>query len=55
MLSWLSIMCEKSEPTEQKFGMIDNVIYLNNLAKFGFGKIFGGRATHTQHMRVRTF
>ena len=29
-----------SEPIEKIFGTIDNVIDLNNLAKFGFGKIF---------------
>jgi hypothetical protein len=29
-----------SEPIEKIFGMIDYVIDLNNLAKFGSGKIF---------------
>ena len=29
-----------SKPIEKKFGTIDYVIDLNNLAKFGFGKIF---------------
>ena len=29
-----------SEPIEKKFDTIDYVIDLNNLAKFGFGKIF---------------
>ena len=29
-----------SEPIEKIFGMIDNVIDLNKLAKFGFEKIF---------------
>ena len=37
------------------FGMIDYVIDLNNLAKFGFGKIFPDGGTHTQHIRVRHF
>ena len=32
--------------------MIDYVIDLNNLAKFGFGKIFPDGDTHTQHIRV---
>ena len=37
------------------FGTIDYVIDLNNLAKFGFGKIFPDWGTHTQHIRVRPF
>ena len=44
-----------SEPIEKKFGTIDNVIDLNNLAKFGFGKIFGDWGTYTQHIRVCAF
>ena len=35
--------------------MIDNVIDLNNLAKFGFGQIFPDGGTHTQLIRVRPF
>ena len=34
---------------------IDHVIDLNNLAKFGFEKIFPDGDTHTQHIRVRPF
>ena len=44
-----------SEPIGKIFGGIDNVIDLNNLAKFGFGKIFPDGGTHTQHIRVRPF
>ena len=44
-----------SEPIEKIFGTIDNVIDLNNLAKFGFGKIFRDRGTYTQHIRVCAF
>ena len=55
---WQSLTpCQRhpSEPIEKIFGMIDNVIDLNNLAKFGFGKIFPDGGTHTQHIRVRPF
>ena len=40
---WQSLTpCQRhpSEPIEKIFGMIDYVIDLNNLAKFGFGKLF---------------
>ena len=37
------------------FGMIDYLIGLNNLAKFGFGKIFRDGGTYAQHIRVRPF
>ena len=40
---------------EKIFGTIDYLIDLNNLAKFGFGKIFGDGGTYTQHIRVRPF
>ena len=36
-----------SEPIEKIFGTIDYVINLNNLAKFGFEKIFGDGGTYT--------
>ena len=55
---WQSLTpCQRhpSEPIEKIFGTIDYVIDLNNLAKFGFGKIFPDRDTHTQHIRVRPF
>ena len=55
---WQSLTpCQRhpSEPIEKIFGTIDYVIDLNNLAKFGFGKIFPDGDTHTQHIRVRTF
>ena len=42
---WRSLTpCQRhpSEPIEKIFGTIDYVIDLNNLAKFGFGKIFRG-------------
>ena len=55
---WQSLTpCQRhpSEPIEKIFGMIDYVIDLNNLAKFGFGKIFADGGTHTQHIRVRPF
>ena len=44
-----------SEPIEKIFGMIDYVIDLNNLAKFGFGRIFRDWGTYTQHIRVCAF
>ena len=43
-----------SERFEKIFGTINNLIDLNNLAKFGFGKIFGDGGTYTQHIRVRS-
>ena len=55
---WQSLTpCQRhpSEPIEKIFGTIDYVIDLNNLAKFGFGKIFPDGDTHTQHIRVRPF
>ena len=55
---WRSLTpCQRhpSEPIEKIFGTIDYVIDLNNLAKFGFGKIFPDGGTHTQHIRVRPF
>ena len=55
---WQSLTpCQRhpSEPIEKIFGLIDYVIDLNNLAKFGFGKIFPDGDTHTQHIRVRPF
>ena len=55
---WRSLIpCQRhpSEPIEKIFGLIDYVIDLNNLAKFGFGKIFPDGGTHTQHIRVRPF
>ena len=55
---WQSLTpCQKhpSKPIEKIFGTIDNVIDLNNLAKFGFGKIFPDGGTHIQHIRVRPF
>ena len=44
-----------SEPIEKIFGTIGYVIDLNNLSKFGFGKIFGDGGTYTQHIRVCAF
>ena len=44
-----------SEPIEKIFGMIDYVIDLNNLAKFGSGKIFRDWGTYAQHIRVCAF
>ena len=55
---WQSLTpCQKhpSEQIEQKFGPIDYVIDLNNLAKCGFGKIFGDWGTYTQHISVCAF
>ena len=55
---WQSLTpCQRhpSKPIEKIFGTIDNVIDLNNLAKFGFGKIFPDGDTHAQHIRVRPF
>ena len=55
---WQSLTpCQRhpSEPIEKIFGTIDYVIDLNNLANFGFGKIFPDGSTHTQHIRVRPF
>ena len=51
------LACQRhpSEPIEKIFGTIDYVIDPNNLAKFGFGKIFPDGGTHTQHIRVRPF
>ena len=40
---------------KNKFVTIDYVTDLNNLAKFGFGKIFGDWGTYTQHMFVFFF
>ena len=37
------------------YNSIDYVIGLNNLAKFGFGKILPNGGTHTQNIRVRPF
>ena len=51
---WQSLTpCQRhpSEPIEKIFGEIDYVIDLNNLAKFGFGKIFGDGGTYAQHIR----
>ena len=50
---WRSLTpCQRhpSEPIEKIFGTIDNVIDLNNLAKFGSGKIFRDWGTYTQHI-----
>ena len=55
---WRSLTpCQRhpSEPIEKKFGTIDYVIDLNNLAKFGFGKIFRDWGTYTQHIRFCVF
>ena len=55
---WQSLTpCQRhpSEPIEKIFGTIDYVIDLNNLAKFGFGKIFEDGGTYTQHIRVHPF
>ena len=55
---WQSLTpCQRhpSQPIEKIFGTIDYVIDPNNLAKFGFGKIFPDGDTHTQHIRVRPF
>ena len=55
---WRSLTpCQRhpSEPIEKIFGTIDYVIDLNNLAKFGFGKIFRDWGTYTQHIRVCAF
>ena len=55
---WQSLTpCQRhpSEPIEKKFGAIDYVIDLNNLAKFGFRKIFGDGGAYTQHIRVCGF
>ena len=55
---WLSLTtCQRhpGKPIEKIFGMIDYVIDLKNLAKFGFEKIFPDGGTHTQHERVRPF
>ena len=50
-------LCQRhpSDPIEKIFGTIDYVIDLNNLAKFGFGKIFRDWGTYTQHIRVCAF
>ena len=45
---WQSLApCQRhaSEPIEKIFGTIDYIIDLNNLAKFGFGEIFGDWGT----------
>ena len=51
---WRSLTpCQRhpGEPIEKKiFSTVDNVIDLNNLAKFGFGKIFRDWGIYTQHM-----
>ena len=55
---WRSLTpCQRhpGEPIEKIFGTIDYVIDLNNLAKFGFGKIFRDWGTYTQHIRVCAF
>ena len=55
---WRSLTpCQRHqrEPIEKIFGTIDNVIDLNNLAKFGFGKIFRDWGTYTQHIRLCFF
>ena len=53
----ISTPCQRhpSDPIEKIFGTIDYVIDLNNLAKFGFGKIFRDWGTYTQHIRVCAF
>ena len=43
------------EPIEKIFGTIDYVIDLDNLAKFGLGKIFRDWGTYTQHIRFCAF
>ena len=53
--SWTPCQRHPSEPIEKIFGTIDYVIDLNNLAKFGFGKIFRDRGTYTQHIRFCAF
>ena len=55
---WRSLTpCQRhpSEPIARKFGTIDYVIELNNLAKFGIGKIFRDWGTNTQHIRFCVF
>ena len=52
---WYGEQASSSEPIEKIFGPIDYVIDLNNLEKFGFGKIFWNRGTYTQNIRVRPF
>ena len=55
---WRSLTpCQRhpSEPIEKIFGTIDYVIDLNNLAKFGFGKISRDWGTYTQHIKVCAF
>ena len=55
---WRSLTpCQRhpSEPIEKIFGTINYVIDLNNLAKFGFGKIFRDWGTYTQHIRFCAF
>ena len=55
---WRSLTpCQRhpGKPIEKIFGTIDYVIDLNNLAKFGFGKIFRDWDTYTQHIRVCAF
>ena len=55
---WRSLTpCQRrpSEPIEKIFGTIDYVIDLNNLAKFGFGKISRDWGTYTQHIRFCAF
>ena len=44
-----------SKPIEKIIGVIDNVIDLNYLSKFSFGKIFRNWGTNTQHIRVCAF
>ena len=55
---WQSLTpCQRhpSEQIEKIFGTIDYVIDLNNLAKFGFGKIFWVGGTYTQHIKGSSF
>ena len=55
---WRSLTpCQRhlSEPIEKIFGTIDYVIDLNNLATFGFEKIFRDWGRYTQHIRVCAF
>ena len=54
---WSLTPCQRhpSEPIENKFRTIDYVIDLNNLVKFGSGKIFRYWGTYTQHIRVCAF
>ena len=55
---WRSLTpCQRqpSERIEKIFGTINYVIDLNNLAKFGFEKIFRDWGTYTQHIRFWAF